>query len=99
MSNHRNHTPGPWHVAPEGPGDDLRVAVGAGEAIAHINVIGREDIANARLIAAAPDLLAVLEKHVEWVERDKVGAIDHEWDYETMVGQYIRAAIAKAKGG
>jgi hypothetical protein len=64
MSNHRNHTPGPWHVAPEGPGDDLRVAVGAGEAIAHITVIGREDIANARLIAAAPDLLAALRSLV-----------------------------------
>src|ERR1700730_14067524 len=39
------HTPGPWHVVPEGPDSDLRVAVGAGEAIAHVTVMHSEDVA------------------------------------------------------
>ena len=55
-------------------------------------------VADMRLMAAAPELLAALEKEAEWRGREAAGAIDPEWDYETMVGQHRRAAIAKAKG-
>jgi hypothetical protein len=57
----------------------------------------QERLANARLIAAAPDLLAALEKEEEWRAREEAGALDPEWDYETMVAQYRRAALSKAK--
>jgi hypothetical protein len=103
-----NHTPGPWryveHTA--NAGGTIAARFGLADLIiadipTTVNERGfghLEADANARLIASAPDLLAALEKHVEWVERDKDGAIDPEWDYDTMVGQYIRAAIARAKG-
>ena len=54
--------------------------------------------ANAALIAAAPRMLEALKKEQEWRDREAAGELDEEWDYETMVGQYRRAAIAKAEG-
>jgi len=48
-----------------------------------------EAMANARLIAAAPDLLEALEAVVAWLEQG-----DHEGELHTMA----TAAIAKAKG-
>jgi hypothetical protein len=62
----------------------------------------REAIANARLIAAAPDLLEAL--------KDLMPILDKAWDYDGDVfgrlhndavdaGQNARAAIAKATGG
>lgn len=84
------HTPGPWSADAEGceifsPSANGRVAM-VGE---------RSDIeverANARLIAAAPDLLTSLEKMLEVYWQD---------DGETPP-QFIlaaRAAIAKATG-
>ena len=43
-------------------------------------------------------LLAALESEQEWRAREADGAIDPEWDYERMVGEKRRAAIAKATG-
>lgn len=93
------HTPGPWKAgfrsvtAPETE-DDLAL---------NVRIIGgnpKVDRANARLIAAAPDLLAALEETlaaaVLWID-DARGCtpeelMSHEW--------YVRAraAIAKATG-
>lgn len=85
------HTPGPWEACDAGDysdydgkcrvilGDDLRIAVALGD--------HAENDANARLIAAAPDLLAALEVALFWLEYD--GRYDV---------QGIRATIAKAKG-
>lgn len=53
---------------------------------------------DALLIAASPELLAALEAEQEWREREAAGALDPEWDYERMVGDKRRAAIAKATG-
>lgn len=53
-------------------------------------------VANARLIAAAPELLEALQAEQEWRDRERDGALDPEWDYELMVGAKRRAAIAKA---
>ena len=98
------HTPGPWMnsngtiLAPAGkvaeagnPGYDGFAAESEDEAIA-----------NARLIAAAPDLLAALRKALEWVEHVQSVA----WDSipEGMRGDNgaawaIRSAIARATGG
>lgn len=67
----RKHTPGPW-VAQEKPLINGQVCVNApnhdrrsGEqgvmTVAHVNGRAGEQGANARLIAAAPDLLAALQ--------------------------------------
>ena len=67
-----------------------------------VSVIGTEgfysgdrdvDIANAKLVAAAPELLAALEKAVSKYEK-----LPHSLGYEFTHIPEMRAAIAKAKG-
>ncbi|MEE9149941.1 MAG: hypothetical protein V3U27_21395 [Candidatus Tectomicrobia bacterium] len=59
------HTPSPWHVEIDGSKPSIRTQSGsiiATMVTADVNPITRaHDDANARLIAAAPDLLAALE--------------------------------------
>lgn len=79
-----NHTPGPWwYAATYG---DL-YAVGAYDREL-TRPISRAD---ARLIAAAPDLAAVLQRALKWCEEH--GDTRHKWYADG------RAAIAKATGG
>ena len=102
MTNTNANTPGPWWVYNEGsrfPGIEARLN---GTVVVYGNdneiegVKGRthaEAIANARLIAAAPELLAALEMVLEYAEDcaadrgERPGCIDH-----------ARSAVAKAKG-
>lgn len=96
-----NHTPGPWQITKDTTRGEFvtytKVRDGHDGVIAvmHIN----ED-ANARLIAAAPELLAALEAitkaYVELVESDYAPRWNAENDSEVISA---RAAIAKAKGG
>lgn len=95
------HTPGPWkaeiHCVWGGPNLDRYVAAtgtGIGE---------QEQQANARLIAAAPDLLAALEA----IEARISGTYDNpalmdfgplSIDAEADCSAIARAAIAKARG-
>ena len=51
--------------------------------------------ANARLIAAAPDMLAALEDGLQWFETGRVDGVAYD---EQSVAESFRAAIAKAKG-
>ncbi len=44
----------------------------------------------------APDMLAALQAEQEWREREEAGALDPEWDYESMVGNLRRSALSKA---
>lgn len=85
------HTPGPWVVQEYSDGfgvsaiadDDL-------EAICTMIVpINGDEESNARLIAAAPELLEALELALSFDKPDYKGG----WE------QKARAAIAKAKGG
>ena len=101
------HTEGPWVI-------NFEDANGLKNAVCHvesgIQTICRVSLpfpfdtnyderdANARLIAAAPEMLDVLQAEEEWQARDLAGAIDPEWDYETMVGTKRRAAIKRAMG-
>jgi hypothetical protein len=101
------HTPGPWHLdtmtSPGGKGkpDDVVLTVlssadeGIAEVFWHWNHVRHqeEDRANARLIAAAPDLLnACLDAH-ELL--DRVG--DARKDRDLI--DALAAAIEKATGG
>jgi hypothetical protein len=89
------HTPGPWEVKRSGSGYPYQVHAPNGN---HVKDVTRwasisvpslpEGEANARLIAAAPDLLAI------------VRAVDghHAIPADSHLGERIRAAIAKATG-
>lgn len=55
-----SHTPGPWSLLPVG-GNRRLIDPGIGE----VYGLGRTPDANARLIAAAPDLLAALKEYTD----------------------------------
>jgi hypothetical protein len=91
------HTAGPWEVtdviANETPMRRIRSLHCRSMVLAHINE-NYDGEANARLIAAAPDLLAALCAVLDWFD---------DWNVEigpaelTLLDQ-VRAAIAKAEG-
>ena len=89
MTNH-THTSGPWGLIKKKP----MFVCSAEGVIADCDIDGARDRsqneANARLIAAAPDLLEALTELV----------VQREGHYSTQTAWEIaRAAIAKAKGG
>lgn len=91
-----SHTPGPWHCGTfresgKAPGIDIGAENNSNVGIAHHQASDRtayETKANARLIAAAPDLLAALEPFANF-------ACDVQNDCHNC---RARAAIAKAFG-
>lgn len=98
-----NHTPGPWMI--QSRDNDLLFDVVDSRTESKLiagpfrhelpTVKGNsETIANARLIAAAPELLEALETIVCWQDVDSIGA---RLTSAQMLTQ-ARAAIAKAKG-
>ena len=103
------HTRGPWIACRHGDYGDYdgkcRVILGEGGDIRTAVVLGfdtPENEANARLIAAAPDLLEALQAAVEcgMVPISSVsdgGASRHS--RQVQVADMIRAAIQKATGG
>lgn len=104
----RRHTPGPWRPHFEEAyfvtGPDLGcVAMMMNLKGAH-GLGGRrsgdESAANCRLIAAAPDLLAVVAAYVEHFERNHItnthGARD--FDFTGHIAALARAAMARTVG-
>jgi hypothetical protein len=99
-------TRGPWKTAetnkradnikPAPPWHNLTAIVDRnGHTLANVVTKGPKGEANARLIAAAPDLLAALEGLLNEVEKaGNANADDYGWP--TVVPQ-ARAAIAKAR--
>lgn len=88
------HTPGPWEIEEESEGHSITNRAFTGDEWCIAEVYGKTDtsIANANLIAAAPDLLEALLG----VERLCAAS-----GYIGVNGQYlkiVRAAIAKARG-
>jgi hypothetical protein len=82
------HTPGPWFAHNIGLGPN-----GAGPFTYPLGNDPDKAAANARLIAAAPDMLAALQA---------IAATSTEEDAETALGSIqmiCRAIITKAKGG
>jgi hypothetical protein len=88
-----NHTPGPWqatawgHVTAQEEEED-----GFTVRVAHVQYLNGEEDANARLIAAAPDLLAELERLADWV----VNNVAYGGGEGTLDSAY--AAIRRAHG-
>ena len=90
------HTPGPWfitgsmtkYVEARIPGRMIQEVAACGPTAAD-DGYGEQQMANARLIAAAPELLDALEEVVQWLELG---------DHEGQMHSKARAAIAKAKG-
>jgi hypothetical protein len=87
------HTPGPWKVYVESKHhayihafrEGLEFSIGE----IYETAVPKELKSNARLIAAAPELLGACKALL---------AVDDELEYPTIVAQ-ARAAIAKAEGG
>ena len=113
------HTPGPWEIVCEGGGEPAAVygqpknIYASGLRVASMCGPGNDPaawLANARLIAAAPELLEALEhlkRHVaecnaQW-ETDcaPIDTKDHGLAVclNNRAGDLINAAIEKAKGG
>lgn len=101
MNTNRNHTPGPWEVVPSsrpGTGTRRRDIVSTGTVFNPSFIAGEALLEDARLISAAPELLAALRLCV-----DELAQL-HEHHYpECHSGcpacEFIaqaRAAIAKA---
>lgn len=79
------HTPGPWKIRAERYRFIHVYSSGGG--IAHLDTVDGEGAANARLIAAAPDLLDVAMSVLERVEMP-----------QSLIAA-AQAAVAKATGG
>ena len=106
------HTPRPWrvenHTEHTGPYTSARLEVWNHNR--HIGTIHEHvddkciDEANARLIAAAPELLEALEWILGHVARNTLGTVKTEHGVGTVVDAHlirvkIKAALTKATGG
>lgn len=116
------HTPAPWvleirnglgeasseaTVAEIGTSGKYRGGIAYAQSAEHIDGIGRDElIANARLIAAAPDMLDALKECTSpiagYAVKDAAHALEvlsEFLDHIRKVDAIARAAIAKATGG
>jgi len=95
------HTPGPWYVDSDNKSRVLAETFQFLQASAH-GAPESEWHANARLIAAAPDLLAVLQEMPDIIKDFDGGNPETStgWASEEMLDlwQRVNAAIAKAEG-
>lgn len=102
------HTPGPWRIEDSGTKriDHLNIVHGAPDQLGGASLVVAkvtcriswltEQMANARLISAAPELLeALILLEREMVESGNAGSVDYGWKPAITK---TRAAIAKATG-
>ena len=91
------HTPGPWSFyddSNDGKTNRIEI-VGWGKTVARIyHSVPEEDLPNARLIAAAPDLLEALKMAQFQIENQCDVGVD-EW---IACREKARAAIARVEG-
>lgn len=92
------HTPGPWKINPSDSEDCIYIESGS-DGIA--TVFGGNcafDLANARLIAAAPELLEACRAADAAITYDTAEAAeDGKWDLPMAVAIRLRSAILKAE--
>lgn len=92
------HTPGPWAVQlTDGVADMVHASAEHNNFGTIVDLDGSEfdydmSLANARLIAAAPELLEALKRSLSWLSSYPGGGA-------TKVYEQAREAIDKAKGG
>lgn len=102
MSEKRKHTPGPWHAFRIGEGmlGSYTVRSADNPGIASVPMVqpGGDGVGrlNARLIAAAPELLAALEGLMEWEDEIAANLGLHTNPVPLMAK--ARAALTKARG-
>lgn len=85
------HEPGPWEVVPVPRRSRQEIRAVDGPSIAEVYGYQDEDnVANAKLIAAAPDLLAACCDALAMLEREGSG-------FTATAQHTLRAAIAKAE--
>ena len=91
MQTQHSFTPGPWHIGTPPPNGEQTIGTTQGLMVA-VATTGTSvpTKANARLIAAAPDLLEAL------IELADCGA--EAWGEDRPCVKWARAAIAKATG-
>lgn len=87
------HTPGPWYTTAKGNKYQAQIAQEPTGKTISVTYTGND--ADARLIAAAPDLLAALEALVSIIYSEQPNP---SVSLRALIPQ-ARAAIAKAKGG
>jgi hypothetical protein len=108
-----SHTPGPWHVSDDAQGPMMVFADQHGKAVCALTdifspsngFIGDDEgvgrptrTANARLIAAAPDLLALADDYLAFLVDTWHSMSQDDFEaHPTVVA--VRAAIKKARGG
>lgn len=92
MRNHTQHTPGPWRIGTAPPNGEQTIGNLSGMMVAVATSGGTmrapETLANAHLIAAAPELLAALQGLLQ--------ALPSATTHPAI--KAARAAIAKATG-
>ena len=97
MKENKEHTPGSWFAAPDTTNNNGDYGIWTDDGpfnIATVHGSGNSQaLANAALIAAAPDLLAACEGIMGLLDAD-LDAVA-AWQKEADA---VRAAIAKAKG-
>ena len=103
MPTEVKHTPGPWKVTAHPPYNKVIASHGQGRqpvyfdvALCHLETDRAE--ANARLIAAAPDLLEACKAMLSAIKDSLASGVsinNHKYD---AVGQQVLAAIKKAEG-
>lgn len=99
MTTNTKHTPGPWSLRHGGRHDGDRLVTSGGSDICRMDGGPNDDsetLANARLIAAAPELLDALRNLLDW-GRDHTSPTQPNSPHALLVAAH--AAIANATGG
>jgi hypothetical protein len=95
VSKH-THTPGPW-LCCDGPENYQHRVYVMRDEVSGVAICDVVETSNARLIAAAPDLLEVAKHCENMLLRYEINRIDGE-EISDRALELIRAAIAKATG-
>ena len=88
------HTPGPWHVTEHSAG---MICVAGPDhkdlcAVGYNKTEGRDDAANAQLIAAAPDMLKALEGCLRVAKAHYLDMVDQYTDDDPDIEEHLRHA-------
>ena len=95
------HTPGPWHYKPHVADSNYMLIFCSSDQHEGDTLRGYCGEANARLISAAPELLAALKAAMAFIDAHVADPdITHEmtWRYAELLAAKPEAAIAKAEG-